>query len=445
LHVDVHGGGHLAVIAPMLVNAASVGSFVPDNASDAQIQHAYSAILQTKDQINLRVEKAGVINAINISKEGTQIYGNKLHITAATYIDNAVIKDAMIADLSASKLTAGTINAAHINVINLNANNITTGTINGSNLSINLNTGNVEFQAGRIHSSDNAIDININNKYISVANNNNRVFISGGEIQMIQPQLLSQQTTPYVRITNEGAGATLGGATFWARDYFAVTHRYNDSGIFSSPGGTESFSGISGGKSTGGWQVTKVGGADRGVFISGGRAYSNGFISYSPYIRVGDNGNSGAGMSGSNISMQGDYIYLKSQHTTSKGANAYLAPDGALVPSTSAAKYKTDIVRSFETEMGNKLLEVPVAHWKDKEEVLAKTRDSNAKDPETYFGMIADDLDDAGLKELVDYDDKGEVRGIQYDRVVLSLIPLIRNYRDRITELETEVKQMKEV
>ncbi|MBQ0838085.1 hypothetical protein KBP51_17055, partial [Lactiplantibacillus pentosus] len=78
-------------------------------------------------------------------------------------------------------------------------------------------------------------------------------------------------------------------------------------------------------------------------------------------------------------------------------------------------------------------------------EVLAKTRDSNAKDPETYFGMIADDLDDAGLKELVDYDDKGEVRGIQYDRVVLSLIPLIRNYRDRITELETEVKQMKEV
>ncbi|MBQ0838129.1 hypothetical protein KBP51_17355, partial [Lactiplantibacillus pentosus] len=77
-------------------------------------------------------------------------------------------------------------------------------------------------------------------------------------------------------------------------------------------------------------------------------------------------------------------------------------------------------------------------------EVLAKTRDSNAKDPETYFGMIADDLDDAGLNELVDYDDKGKVRGIQYDRVALSLIPLIRNYRDRITELETKVKEMKE-
>ncbi|WP_455390186.1 hypothetical protein [Lactiplantibacillus pentosus] len=404
-----------------------------------------SEVQITSDNINLKVSKDGVINAINISREGTLIYGNKLHITAATYIDNAVIKDAMIESINADKIKVGTIDATKINVIHLNANNITTGTINGSNLSINLNTGNVEFQAGRIHSSDNTIDININNKYISVANSNNRVFISGGEIQMIQPTLLSRQATPYVRITNEGAGATLGGATFWARDYFAVTHRYNDSGIFSSPGGTESFSGISGGKSTGGWQVTKVGGADRGVFISGGHSYSNGYTSYSPYIKIGDNGHSGSGMSGSNIVMEGNYIYLFSPHTTSKGANAYLAPDGALVPSTSAAKYKTDIVRSFETEMGNKLLEVPVAHWKDKEEVLAKTRDSNAKDPETYFGMIADDLDDAGLKELVDYDDKGEVRGIQYDRVALSLIPLIRNYRDRITELETEVKQMKEV
>ncbi|QCS77671.1 hypothetical protein FEM46_10405 [Lactiplantibacillus plantarum subsp. plantarum] len=444
LSFRVHGGGHVAMICPMLNQGANAAAFVPDNATDAQIEHAYSAILQTNDRINLRVEKAGVINAINISPEGIQIYGNKLHITADTYIDNAIIKDAMIANLSANKLTAGTINAANINVINLNANNITTGTINGSNLSINLNTGNVQFQAGRIHSSDNAIDININNKYISVADKDNRVFISGGEIQMIQPTLFSSQSTPYVRISNAQAGASWGAATFWARDYFVVTHRYNDGNIFTSPMGEETFSGISGGKSTSGWQVTKIGGAERGVLISGGKAFTDG-ISISPYIRVGDSGHAGTGMNGSNISMQGNYIYLKTPHTTSHGANAYLAGDGALVMSTSAAKYKTDIVRSFETKMGDKLLEVPVAHWKDKEEVLAKTLDPNAKNPETYFGMIADDLDNAGLNELVEYDDKGNVNGIQYDRVALSLIPLIRNYRDRITELENKVKQMKEV
>lgn len=445
LAFQVHGGGHVAMICPMLNQGTTAATYVPDVTTGEDLQHAYSAINQTNDRINLRVEKAGVINAINISTEGIQIYGNKLHITATTYIDDAVIKNSMIENLSADKITAGTINAAHINVINLNANNITTGTIKGSNLSINLNTGNVEFQKGRIHSSDNAIDININSKYMSVADKDNRILISGGEIQMIQPQFFDRQTSPYVRISNAQAGASWGGATFWGRDYFAVTNGANDGSIFSSPLGEEKFAGISGGHSTSGWQVTKIGGAERGVIISGGREYNNGYISYSPFIRVGDPGHAGTGLHGKNITVMADYIYLNSPHSTSHGANAYLAPDGALVPSNSAAKYKTDIVRTFETQLGDKLLEVPVAHWKDKEEVLTKTLDPDAKTPETYFGMIADDLDDAGLNELVEYDDKGSVRGIQYDRVALALIPLIRNYRDRITELETEVKEMKEV
>ena len=121
-HVDVSGGGHLSVMAPMLVSESTVGSYVPDNASWSEFQ-------QTASDINLKVSKDGVINAINISREGTLIYGNKLHITADTYIDNAVIKDAMIANLSANKLTAGSINAANINVYNINGANIVSNSI----------------------------------------------------------------------------------------------------------------------------------------------------------------------------------------------------------------------------------------------------------------------------------------------------------------------------
>ncbi|MFK5686534.1 phage tail protein [Lactiplantibacillus plantarum] len=88
----------------------------------------------TSDNINLKVSKDGVINAINISKEGTSIYGNKLHITADTYIDNAVIKDAMIANLNADKLTAGSINAANINVYNINGANIVANSISADKL-----------------------------------------------------------------------------------------------------------------------------------------------------------------------------------------------------------------------------------------------------------------------------------------------------------------------
>ncbi|WP_324715169.1 phage tail protein [Lactiplantibacillus plantarum] len=122
LHVDVNGGGHLAVIAPMLVSEATVGSYVPDNASWSEFQ-------QTASDINLKVSKNGVISSINLSPEAITIDGKKLHITAATYIDNAVIKDAMIANLSASKLTAGSINAANINVYNINGANIVSNSI----------------------------------------------------------------------------------------------------------------------------------------------------------------------------------------------------------------------------------------------------------------------------------------------------------------------------
>ncbi|HJE14561.1 MAG TPA: hypothetical protein K8W17_00585 [Lapidilactobacillus dextrinicus] len=404
----------------------------------------FTAIQQTASDINLKVSKDGVVNAVNISPEGIQIYGNKLHITSTTYIDDAIIKDAMIESINAEKITTGTLDATKVNVIKLNAGNITAGTIRGANLEIGLDTGNVEFQKGRIHSADNAIDVNIDAKYISVADNNNRILLSGGQLQMIQPNLYSPQETPYFRITNEGAGSSFSGATMWSKDYIVMTVQYNDKNIFSQPTGPEEFAGISAGHSNLGWQATQVGGADRGIFLSGGKTFPYG-VNRSPFITIGAKDSSGVSTGGSRVVIGADYFHIYPVHTTSHGANAYIGSDGALVPSTSAAKYKTDIVRTFETEMGDKLLEVPVAHWKDKEEVLAKTRDSNAKDPETYFGMIADDLDDAGLTELVEYDDKGEVRGIQYDRVALSILPLIRNYRDRITELEKEVKQMKEV
>ncbi|MCB7150748.1 phage tail protein [Lactiplantibacillus plantarum] len=86
MELHVHDHGHVAFIKPMLVQDSSVGKYIPDNASWTEVQQTYNSI-------NLKVSKDGVINAINVSPEGTTIYGNKLRITAATYIDNAVIKD----------------------------------------------------------------------------------------------------------------------------------------------------------------------------------------------------------------------------------------------------------------------------------------------------------------------------------------------------------------
>ncbi|GCD87427.1 hypothetical protein KB1253_25850 [Lactiplantibacillus plantarum] len=414
-----------------------------------------SKIDQLSDQINLRVEKDGVINAVNVSTEGTQIYGDKLHITATTFIDNATIKDSMIESLNASKITAGTIDADKIQVIHLDAKNITTGTLSGSNLQINLNTGVVTFQHGRIHNDNNTIDINIDAGYMSVANGSNRVMLKNGEMQFVQPGIYDTSTNPYLRISNTFGGQSTEGAAFIGRKYAVLTNSDNSTGneMFDIGLGTEKFSGIATGYGTGvlnaGWHMTKVGGAERGVVISGGKATSyRQYWSASPSIMVGatQTSNSSGGMNGSNIIMDCDYLYNFStwMRTSSHAANVYVADDGAIVRASSASKYKTNIERSFETEMGERILEVPTAHWFDKAEVLKKTLDPQAPDPRRYFGMIADDLDDAGLTELVEYNDRGEVEGLMYDRIALTLIPIIRTYRDRITKLESEIKQLKE-
>lgn len=140
-----------------------------------------SQITQLADQINLKVDKNGVIAQINVSSEGVLIDGKNVWITGLTKIDNAVIKTAHIADLavsnakianlavngakiadasittakigdlqvstakianlavtdakigslSASKITTGTLDAGKISVINLSASSITSGTLSG--------------------------------------------------------------------------------------------------------------------------------------------------------------------------------------------------------------------------------------------------------------------------------------------------------------------------
>lgn len=54
---------------------------------------SYASLTMMKDQINLKVNKAGVISAINLSPEEIAIAGNRLHVSADTLFDrNVTIK-----------------------------------------------------------------------------------------------------------------------------------------------------------------------------------------------------------------------------------------------------------------------------------------------------------------------------------------------------------------
>ncbi len=150
----------------------------------------YDWVLQTStklpDDIANKIENATpsdeIVKTINLSKETDgkewlKITGAKIWLTDQTRIDDAIIKDAMIGNLSASKINAGTLNAANVNVINLNAKSLTAGVISGNNLSLNLDTGAVQFQKGYIAGNNNKIRFDLDNNYFQSLNNSNQGFV----------------------------------------------------------------------------------------------------------------------------------------------------------------------------------------------------------------------------------------------------------------------------
>jgi hypothetical protein len=256
------------------------------------------------------------------------------------------------------------------------------------------------------------------------------------------------------------SGSSFSAASFIARDYATITNSANQGNIYTVPLGTETFSGLSTGKaSSGAWQPTKVAGAERGVVIAGGSSTDGGssgaFVSSSPYIYVGTTGTEG-GANGDKVYVWSSYTYFPSSYyrTTSNGTNAFIASDGALVRSSSSSKYKLDIEYEQQAETANRLLTLDPATWNDKfeSEQLDKFHKIGV-DPERkidmsnrrYYGIIAEDLVKAGLEHLVSRNvETGEVEGVEYSKIGVSLIPIIRNLRNRLNDQYVEIERLKE-
>lgn len=345
-----------------------------------------------------------------------------LAVTAAK-IANATINDAKIASVSASKLTAGTIDAANINVIHLNANNITTGTISGANLSINLSTGEILFQKGAIKSTSGNLDIEIDDGTMTVTNSaGNGSRFANGNIYMTNKDwsLWGGKDPDYGSFEySDGLAGWIGkkgikisgaeGAQLGTKDFSGMSSMLQPTGAGISTSATVAFMGAE-------EMIELVAGPSIGL-----RA---------PSITIGPR---------SRIELIGDYVHIPSAYdkTASGSANLIVASDGALVRSTSASKYKTDIQRTMNDEYGQKLLDLPTATWLDKAD-MKRYSDDPAKQPvpTRNFGMIAEDLAAAGLEYLVVRGQDGQLEGIEYDRIGPALIPVIAKLQKRIEILE---------
>ena len=90
-------------------------------------QNVNTSLEITHGEIALKVDKAGVIGAINLSHEEAKISASKINLYGYVTVNDLAGEGSTI--INGSNITTGTIDASVVNVINLNADNITSGTI----------------------------------------------------------------------------------------------------------------------------------------------------------------------------------------------------------------------------------------------------------------------------------------------------------------------------
>lgn len=132
-----------------------------------------------------------------------------------------------------------------------------------------------------------------------------------------------------------------------------------------------------------------------------------------------------------NLSAANQQIFL-TVATTSSAANGYLDTSGRIWRSTSSARYKQD-VEDYAAEPAA-VLKLRPRTWRDKAEV--------ERDPDVttrYVGYVAEEVEAAGLAELVTYDPDGRPDGLSYDRMLAAYHALIVQQQQTITDLVARV------
>lgn len=148
--------------------------------------------------------------------------------------------------------------------------------------------------------------------------------------------------------------------------------------------------------------------------------------------------------------------------TYSGSANVVITGYGTLGRITSASKYKLNIKEADSDKIADRILLLEPKTWYDKfsveryaEYLTKKYNDDEDADKmevpylKRHYGLIAEDLIDAGLDMFVVYgepDENGnrEVEGIEYDRLWVMLIPLVRKQKEKIKELESKIKSLED-
>ncbi|KRK38977.1 hypothetical protein FC07_GL002693 [Loigolactobacillus bifermentans DSM 20003] len=430
-------------------------------------QATQSQFLQLQNELSLSVQSDDVKSMIDVSLAGLVLSGQQIWITGDTYIEYAAIQDSAIANLSASKLTAGSIDANVIDVINLNASNITTGTINGANLMIDLNSGEILFTKGAIKSINGLLNISVDNGTMDVRDTgNNGIHFANGALYLVDNAWMNGQDPTYGSISFNSNYIKETGMFVIAKDDLVLgTSKYKGVTV---PGNA-----IAGAGMTIRNDLTEIENP-KAISLQAGTSTKQDYgLPVFPQLLIGANVTgselNAIANGGTDAALMGDTIALTSFagggpstffittddtgkrvgsrdiyfRTYSSGDHVVVTSYGTLGRLTSARKYKVaDTAATGVINKAKRILKIKPAEWYDKTEMesLAKSL-TNGTTPaadvriEKHYGFIADDFDAAGLNEVVTYRD-GEVDNLAYDRISMYHNVILNDHEERLKKLE---------
>lgn len=136
-------------------------------------------------------------------------------------------------------------------------------------------------------------------------------------------------------------------------------------------------------------------------------------------------------------------------NTYTASANMYVTSSGSFGRATSSERYKVNIDRDWSDRADlDKIKSLrPASYWdKGDAERLAAQLDApfgplpegmdEYDPPRQLIGLIAEDVAELGLEDLLVRSPDGSPDGVMYDRVAVALLPWLHQLEDRVTSLE---------
>lgn len=198
-------------------------------------------------------------------------------------------------------------------------------------------------------------------------------------------------------------------------------------GVFGSGG-----LGVGDGSITTNYNVTAASGEVRGntlvanVSVTASSANITGSVSGGSYYTTGDSTLNGR------IISAGTYGSV-----ASSTANVLINSNNYFQRTTSSRRYKSDIQ---DIDYGMVGLEIQPRTWVDKS--AYEENGNSAEGLTRIVGFIAEELDDLGLTELVQYNDDGTPEAVNYDRMTVLMVPVIKQQQQLIEQLTARIEAL---